>query len=216
MASTEPYVQALAEALSSGRSRPSSRAESETFEFALTEKTVHDLVWLSEMAEAVYHLHSTMKRCAKGESVLFISGDIPRVVPDNDLDDAIKKYDARVEHETANLLQAVGVTVPSDAKPGVENMTIGGLLPYWGFIRTRKPPSFSKTDPLPALPTWIDLDRVNPLCEQNVLTRTHVALIALLWSCFNIVTRNPSTHNAVSPLRSSGVTLSLPPRPSWQ
>jgi hypothetical protein len=191
MQSTEPYVQGLAEALAAGQSRPSTRAKSERFEFAFTEKTLHDLVWLSEMSEVMYHLHAVMKRCAKGEAVLLVPRDIPQWDPDKVLDDAIEDYDKRLERETANLFQAVGVAAPRAAEPGPENARIGGLAPYWFFAQTRKPPAFSKADPLPAHMKWIDLDRVQPLCEQNVLTKTHVALIALLWACMNIVAREP-------------------------
>jgi hypothetical protein len=191
MSSTGPYVQGLAEALAAGQSRPSARPTSERFEFALTDQTLHDLVWLSEMSEVMYHLHAAMKRCAKGEAVLFVPGEIPRWDPYKELDDAIEDYDKRVERETGNLLQAVGVAAPRATEPGPENTKIGGLVPYWSFAQARKPPAFSKADPLPVLMEWIDLDRIQPLWEQNVLTNTHVALIALLWACMNIVAREP-------------------------
>jgi len=191
IASTEPYVQAVAETLAAGKSRPSIRAESETFEFALTRDTLYDLVWLSEISEVMYHLHATMKRCAKGEAVLLVPGRIPLWKTDDNLDDAIEEYDQRTERETVNLLQAVGVAAPREAKPGRENMMIGGLVPHWLFVRTRRPPAFNKADPLPTLMEWMDLDRIKPLREQNVLTKTHVALIALLWACTNIVVREP-------------------------
>jgi hypothetical protein len=67
------------------------------------------------MSEVMYHLHAAMKRCAKGQAVFFVPGDIPQWDPDKDLDDAIEDYDKRSERETANLLQAVGVAAPRAA-----------------------------------------------------------------------------------------------------
>ena len=70
---------------------------------------------------------------------------------------------------------------------------LGGLVPHWYGVGVELPPAFDKADPWPFLFSWIDLDTIGPLCEQVILTETHVALILLLWAAFNIGSREPDT-----------------------
>lgn len=194
IATTDPYIQALAEVLAAGDSRPSNPYPGvPRFVFPLDEKVAYDLHWISQVARVVYALHGTMKRCAKGQPVMFVPGDIPSAAPDPQLEAAIDLYDRRNERVSANLLQAVGVVGPDrwHAPDGKSVMPIGGLVPTWVFIPSRRAPVIDKADPPPALLQWVDLDQVAPLRTQDVLTDEHVALIALLWACFNIGTREP-------------------------
>jgi hypothetical protein len=191
MASTAPYVQAVAETLSSGVVRPSTPLpDHPTFEFGLDDKVLLDLVWLREISIAVYQLHATMKRCAKGQPIDFGAQDIPRWQPNDLLDDAIEDYDERNEREAGNFLRAVGVVAPQEPSLAADTR-IGGLVPHWYAVGVDKQPAFDRADPLPTLLGWIDLDGVPPLRDQRVLTDEHVAVIALLWACFNIMTRQP-------------------------
>jgi hypothetical protein len=192
MASTEPYVQTVAESLAGGVSRPSTPIpDHPTFEFALEPQVVFDLVWLREVSILVYQLHATMKRAAKGQNVVLIPHAVPRWEPDQDLDDAIEDYDPRSERESNNLLRAVGVATRPASDVASESVSIGGLVPHWFFAGARRAPKFDRSDPLPALFEWFDLDVIGPLRDQSVLDETHAAIIALLWACFNIATREP-------------------------
>ncbi len=189
MPSTGPYVQGVAEALAAGFSRTSSPVPDQpTFTFAFTPAVHTDLAWLREISIMMYRLHATMKRCAKGQAIDLITGDVPRWEPDDDLDDAIEEYDTRSERETGNLLQSVGIAAPKGTLDP-KNTLIGGLVPGWYSFTVQKPPPFAKDDPLPFLLEWIDLDAVEPLCDQSILSEDQVALIALLWAAFNICTR---------------------------
>jgi hypothetical protein len=193
LATTDPYVQALAEALSAGHSRPSTPYPgSPRFAFSLNEKMLYHLHWISQVARIVYRLHGTMKRCAKGQPVIFEPGGIPQAAPHAQLEAAIELYDRRTERVSANLLQAVGVVGPDrwQIPSGEGAMRIGGLVPTWTFIPSRRAPIIDKADPPPAFIQWIDLDGL-PLAADDVLTNEHVALIALLWACLNIATRDP-------------------------
>ena len=190
--STGPYIEAVAEALSAGVNRPSTPfPDHPTFEFPFTPGVLLDLTWLREISIMMYRLHATMKRCAKGQAVDLIPGEIPRWEPDDKLDDAIEEYDKRSEREGSNLLTAVGVVGSPTINPDPERLRIGGLVPHWYGIGVEHPPAFDKADPLPFLFSWIDLDTIGPLCEQAILTETHVALILLLWAAFNIGSREP-------------------------
>ena len=192
MASTGPYVQGVAECLAAGWSRRSRPADSPRFEFELTGVTLIDLVWLREVSILIYRLHAVMKRCAKGQRVVLVPGALPVWEPDDDLDDAIEDYDDRSERESANLFQSVGVSPRKrDIEQVLASDAIGGLVPQWFQAGVSSPPRFDKTDPIPTLFEWLDLDVVEPLCDQNVLTKEQVALIALLWACFNIGVREP-------------------------
>lgn len=191
MRSTGPYVQGVSEALAAGISKPSSPVPNQpTFTFPLTPEALLDLAWLGEMAIMTYQLHATMKRCAKGQQVVLIPGEVPQWEPDDDLDDAIEEYDSRTEREAANLMQSVGVATPKGTIDP-QHVRIGGLVPHWYSFGVAKPPPFAKADPPPFLFEWIDLDAVAPLWDQNLLTEQHVALIAVLWAAFNIGTREP-------------------------
>jgi hypothetical protein len=108
------------------------------------------------------------------------------------LEEAITLFDKRNERVSANLLQAVGVVGPERWRlpEGEGAISIGGLVPTWGFVPSRRAPIIDKVDPPPAFIHWVDLDRL-PLASQDVLTDQHVALIALLWACFNVATRDP-------------------------
>jgi hypothetical protein len=192
MPSTGPYVQAVAEALAVGISRPSTPlADYPTFEFILTPEVLLDLAWLREVSIMMYRLHATMKRCAKGQAVDLVPGEVPRWEPNEELDEALEEYDRRSEVEGSNLLKAVGVVGSPTINPDPHRLRIGGLVPHWYGIGADRPPAFDAADPLPFLFSWIDLDAVDPLCDQAVLTETHVALILLLWAAFNIGTREP-------------------------
>lgn len=194
LATTDPYVQALAEVLAVGDSRPSTPYPGvPRFAFPMDENMAYDLHWISQVALVVYRLHGTMKRCAKGQPVIFEPGEIPRAAPDPQLEAAIELYDRRTEGVSANLLQAVGVVGPDrwhiPEKEGFAR--IGGLVPTWTFIPSRRARVIDKADPPPAFIQWVDLDQLPPLRTQDALTDEHVALMALLWACFNIATRDP-------------------------
>jgi hypothetical protein len=189
--STGPYVQLIAEALATGLSRPASPVPNlAMFTFPLTAEVLWELSWLSEISILMYRLHATMKRCAKGEAVDLIPGDVPRWEPDDMLDDAIEEYDSRTERESANIMQSVGVVAPAGTL-SPQHVSVGGLVPNWHATYSPKARPFGKHEPLPFLFEWVDLDAVAPLREQQVLSRDHVALIALLWAAFNIGTRDP-------------------------
>ena len=88
--STGPYIEGVAEALAAGVNRPSTPfPDHPTFEFPFTPEVLFDLTWLREISIMMYRLHATMKRCAKGQAVDLIPGEIPRWEPDDRLDDAI-------------------------------------------------------------------------------------------------------------------------------
>ena len=191
MLSTGPYIQAVAESLAAGNSHPSQPAEHDTFTFELSDQVIYELAWLREIAIAIYQLHSAMKRGAKGQRVHFIPRAVPRWEPDDGLDDAIEEYDGRTETEAANLMAALGVAV-SEADPSFgEGHLVGGLVPAWTFVEALPRPSFAQVDPIPARLQWIDLDAVEPLASQSVLTQEQVALITLLWACHLFATRDP-------------------------
>lgn len=191
---TDGYVQALAEVLATGHSRPSVPVVGDRFSYPLDTATLLDLFWIREVAIVLYQLHSTMKRCAKGQSVEFVPGSFPQHVPDRDLDEAIKRHDERVQRAEGNLFQAVGLDPGAEATPDMvlsEATRLGGIVPLWQPTATPHTDYLVPTeDPPPILPQMIDLDRIPPLREQAVLTEEHVALIALLWACFNIGTRD--------------------------
>ncbi|MGQ0823771.1 MAG: hypothetical protein ACT4OX_01865 [Actinomycetota bacterium] len=211
MVSTGPYVQAVAESLAAGFSRPSQRADHETFVFPFSAQVVYDLAWLREIAIVIYQLHSAMKRCAKGQRVHFIPSSVPRWEPDDDLDDAIEEYDGRTEREARNLMQALGVAAPPSTMPG-GTLRVGGIVPTWHFVDVVPRPPFAKVDPLPATVEWIDLDAVAPLATQGVLTEEHVALIALLWASFHFMAADPERVTLrIAPARQWGYAL-LPTR----
>lgn len=204
MVSTGPYVQAVAEALAAGVSRPSNPLpDHSTFEFPITAEALLDLIWVREIAIMMYRLHATMKRCAKGQRVELVVGDIPRWEQDDVLDDAIEEYDTRGEKENANLLRAVGVVGNLTIKPDQRQLSIGGLVPYWYAVGVGRKAKFEKADPPPYLFSWIDLDAIAPFQEQAILTRAQIALVVLLWSAFNIGTRAPehATRRMTTPIQ---------------
>ena len=190
---TDPYVQGLAETLAAGRARPSTPAEGERFAFHLDEYVVDDLVWLRNIAGAVYELHSVMKRCAKGEAVEFRRGMLPTWVPDEGLDGAIKTHDRRVARAEGNLLQTQGLATRAelDWDDNFDDVRLGGLVPIWQATSTRAPKRIvDPADPPPMFPVWLDLDRIPPLVNDTTLTPEHVALVLLLWAAFVIATRD--------------------------
>jgi hypothetical protein len=191
---TDPYIQALAEAVSIGRSRPANPLlNTQTFAFDVTPQVLTDLHWLRQIAISLYRLDTTLKRCAKGEPVEFRGRSLPQAIVDHKLDRLISIYDKRRQDAEQNLTSAIGVDVGGDLFPIVhQHNRIGGLLPYWAFTGpTRRAPIVELADPTPAVMLWYDLDRATALEHASTWTVEHVALIALLWACLLIMTRDP-------------------------
>jgi hypothetical protein len=190
---TDPYIQALAETLAAGDSRPSAPlAHPSRFAFPVTEEAVYDVHWISQMAILLYQLHGTMKRCAKGQPIQFFPGALPQPSPHPELESAIDSYDRRTQRMSSNLLQAVGLVAQDEFTPldSRDDPRIGGLVPHWFFLASRRGRPLDKADPPPAILKWIDFDRIPPFREQGILNDEHAALIYLLWACFNIATRD--------------------------
>ena len=89
------------------------------------------------------------------------------------------------------LTGALGVSAPTDELSVSDGTLVGGLVPTWHFVDMVPRPSFARVDPLPARLQWIDLDAVEPLAAQSVLTDEQVALIVVLWAAFLFVTHDP-------------------------
>ena len=195
--STEPYVQLLAESLTAGVSRPSSHVEgAPTFAFEVTPEVLLDLVWMRNAAIQIYRLHATMKRCAKGQHVRFVEGDVPYAVPDDVFEAAIHDYDQRCLEASSSLLDAVGLHLGTgrSAGPGSDD-SFGGTVPFWRLVHAPRPVApfhLTHDGPPPALLQFIDLTQLPPFLKSRLLTRHHVSLIVLLWACFNIASRDPA------------------------
>jgi len=199
--STGPYVQILAESLAAGDSRPSQPVpHDQTFNFYWTDNANIDLRWMRNAAIQLYRLQATMKRCAKGQKVLFAPGKIPYAIPDDVLENAISVYDQRHIEAGASGLDAVGLHVVGAfdkygvgrQRSQVDPVGFAGIVPIWHRVHVGDHiPGFDLAGPHPVLLELIDLERIPAFSQSAVLTEEHVALVALLWACLNIATREP-------------------------
>lgn len=194
--STEPYVQHLAEALATGEARPSTPIPNvPTFTFPLDAEVLLDLIWMRHASIQLYRVQATMKRCAKGQAVRFLRGEVPYAVPDNVIESAIEQFDQRALGVSGSLLDSVGLHLSPDMRtvPEVTGDTFGAVIPTWHHMPTKRPSAnhrvVNPSDPAPAVPTFLDLRPLSPFAITQALAPEHVALIALLWAAWNIATR---------------------------
>lgn len=199
---TEPYVQLVAEVLAAGDSRPSTPLpDVPKFVFPLDAEVLLDLMWLRQAAIQLYRLHATMRRCAKGQAVRFVKDDVPYAVPDDLIEGAIDEFDQRSLKASGNLLDAVGLHLVQEPGSFPEaDETFGGVVPAWWLLPCRRPGhahlALDPKGPSPAIADFIDLRPLPPFAKTHALQGDHVALIALLWACWNIATREPAMTKA--------------------
>lgn len=189
---TDPYVQAVIEAVTAGTSRVS-RASDDTHSFVFypDEHMLLDAMLLRHHAIGLYRLHATMKRCAKGQDVQFFESKIPEAVVDEVLEIAILEYDLRVQRSgQRSELTSVGLHLPEPDPEADDFDGYGGRIPTWNHTNDRSR-GFRTADPSPCVVSWLDLADVRPFRTVPVLTTEQVALAAVLHASFNIMTREP-------------------------
>lgn len=197
--STDAYVEMLAEALVCGTSRPSVPVDPQVvenrFTFDPTDEVLDDLYELRELSLRVYEIQSALKRCAKGQRIVFDPDRNPWPPEDDPIHKYIRDYDKRSEAATATLLRTVGLATDIGLDPReVETWTrkIGGMVPLFFATGWKSSTASILADPPPTAVRPIDLDLLPPLVRQSTLDKQHVALIALLWAVWNVMTREPS------------------------
>lgn len=192
---TEPYAQTLAEVLAAGNTRPSTPVDGPRLNFVRSGDDiaagVDDLLSLRHAAIQLYRLHATMKRCAKGQGVIFPVKDLPRAEIDTRIEAAIHAYDQRNEAGSSNSLFAVGLHLADPSSPPSPSDRFGGTVPIWHEIATPIGDPIDLGDPPPALFSMLDLERIAPFELASPLDESHVAIILLLWACLNVMTREP-------------------------
>ena len=181
---TEPYVQRLAEALVTRRVRPSKTIEGlDEHNYYLSAEKLLALEMVHVIAAEIYELHSSLKRCAKGQAVRFTPYEMPRWVSDPVIDAAITRFDRRIEVDQGGGLASVGIADRGAGDVRLE-LPLGGKIPLIREVGVRKGRPFREGDPTPHLNSVIDLDQVQALHPGEPLDRTQVALAILLAACF--------------------------------
>lgn len=183
LSSTEPYLQHLAESLVTRSTRPSSALDDEErCRYRFTAETLEGLAVIHHLAGLIYELHSSMKRCAKGQLIRFTPGRLPKWEADTHLDSFIRAYDRRNLADDSGLFVALGVRDYADPR-AMPSLPIGGHVPLWHRGQLATDSQFTVSGPPPYLYGSVDFDSVGPLANGQVLDRTQVSLIILLWSC---------------------------------
>jgi hypothetical protein len=200
-ASTEPYVQNLAEALVMRTSRLSNPTrDAATHDYDFTDETHRHLMVVHHLAGTIYDVQSAMKRCAKGQKIRLVPGHIPTWVADPVLDPILRAWDRRVMVDDVGYLAALGIRDNSKLGQHLE-FPIGGNVPVWRRTRLRKDSRFSVDDPPPYLLGVVNLDVVGSLEIGQPLDEVQVALIILLWACYATLLQGPELmrHRATAP-----------------
>jgi len=194
---TGPYTELLAETLAAGDPRTATPIEgAPRFAFDLTRELLLDLLWMRHAAILLYRLHATMKRCAKGQAVQFLAGEVPYAVPDDRLEAAIHDYDQRNERTSRNLLDAVGLHHGRQSSPPT-GYNVGDTVPMWHRVglpgeRRARGSVLDLRDPSPCLLEFLDLGALDPFHEAPAIQKEHVALIILLWAVwFSVIIDEP-------------------------
>jgi len=184
---TDPYCQALAEALCSMSTKPGPKLPAvgpSNTAFPVGNDDIRDLLRLSEIVGLLYETHGTARYAGKGSEIRFSSEDGPKSVPTPELKRAVKLYDSRHD-DSQNVLAHAGLAADLDAEITETNIFSVFLLatgqsgtsvaPRWNGT-TDAPPGFgfgsvdlSKIDILTNNQLPLDLRWSNPLPALLVL-----------------------------------------------
>jgi hypothetical protein len=169
--STDPYCQALAEALCATSTKPETDlpdGRKLNIVFLVDEEALRDLTRLRELVGLLYENHGTTRWAGKDSDIKFTRTNGPRSEPNQSLKDAVRLYDRRqgIGH---NILAGAGLAADIQSETGQSELP--SVFPMPGQMPgTAKSPRWNGTVDAP--PPFgfgrIDLSEVDILMNQQV------------------------------------------------